>query len=300
MKLPRLLSLAGMSTSLVLATGATSKPKEEDWRSQVPTFRIGLVEQHPLAQDREAIARIEKAYSDALGLQARVYVAPDFQRLMQAQADGRVLYGIYSSTAYAAASLFCNCIKAFAAPKSANGASGISSVLIFRKPAPESIDEIDDFKIGTGPSDNLTAHLLPVRNIAPDGLPLSGEESFLVKAESASALEALFLKKEVDGLFGWEMATDDSQATGTLERLVEKGLEPDASEIIWRSDKVPFGPHAMRSDLPNELFEIAQTFLIDLKEKDIELYEMLEPIRQGGFGAISHEDYQPVMDVLDR
>lgn len=253
-----------------------------------------------MRQDRDAIARIEKAYSEALGLQARIYVAPDFRRLMQAQADGRVLYGIYSATAYATAIRYCNCIKAFAAPTSADGATGIRSVLIFRKPAPESIDEIDDSKIGTGPEDNLTAHLLPVRTIAPDGLPLSGEESFLVKAKSASDLETLYLKKEVDGLFGWEMVGEDDQITGTMDRLVGKGLEPESSEIIWRSEEIPFGPHAMRSDLPEELFQIARDFLIGLKETDIELYEILEPLRQGGFSAISHEDYQPVMDVLDR
>ncbi|KFB11329.1 phosphate/phosphite/phosphonate ABC transporter substrate-binding protein [Nitratireductor basaltis] len=293
-------SLAALGACLVVATGATSEPKSDNWREELSTFRVGLVEEHPLAQDPNAIARVEKAYSDALGLEARIYVAPDYQRLMQAQADGRVLYGIYSATAYAKASLFCNCVKAFVAPRSVDGASGIRSVLIFRKPAPESMDDIDDFRIGIGPTDNLTANLLPIRNIAPDGLPLSGEESFLTKAGSASELERLFLKKEVDGVFGWTSAGDEELADGTFSRLLEQGTTADESEIIWQSETIPFGPHAMRSDLPEELFDLAQAFLTKLKDDDIELYELLEPLRQGGFSEVSHEDYRPVIDVLER
>ncbi len=53
------------------------------------------------------------------------------------------------------------------------------------------------------PADSIAGHQLPLAAFQPTGKPLSGEETFFVKAESAEAAEAMLAEGSVDAIFGW-------------------------------------------------------------------------------------------------
>ena len=96
-------------------------------------FRIGLIAQPGEEAQIEGLANIKARFSSELGLPVEVFVARDYALLAQAQIDGRIDYAAYSTTAYAAAQLRCDCLTPLAAPFDATGGKGFYSVLIIRR-----------------------------------------------------------------------------------------------------------------------------------------------------------------------
>jgi phosphonate transport system substrate-binding protein len=273
----------------VLAALLAAQPAWADWKTEVGTLRIGMI--GPAGAAIEGAATIEAAYAQALGLPVRIFVARDFAALIEAQARGRIDYAVYSATAYAAAEAVCGCVEPIAAPTAADGASGLVAVLIRRKAgggAPASI---------VLARDDATAWLA-LAGAAPN---LVGDAG-MIEADGASAAEDLFVAGEAEALLGWapHHPAGGEPAAGTLVRLAARGLAPDELELVWTSAPLRFGPHAVRSDLPNDLKDLLATFLAGLGAARPEVLELLEPHRQGRFARVSEADYAAARAIVER
>src|SRR5690606_15626025 len=119
---------AGLAALAVLAC----HPAEAGWREDLGTFRIGVVAAPGAGNAIPGLTLLTDAYSRALGMTVQVMVARDYAALIEAQAERRVDYAIYSASAYALATLRCGCVEPLAAPTDADGAAGIRSILITR------------------------------------------------------------------------------------------------------------------------------------------------------------------------
>lgn len=257
-------------------------------------FRIGMV-----AQDGEpAIAglpAIKNAFSGALGMAVEVFVARDYAALIEAQAGGRIDYAVYSTAAYAAASIRCGCIRPVAAPVAANGSIGLRSVLIVRPGGQAGT-------IAIGPADSLAARLAPLA-LWPAAAS-AGAEGRLVEADSASAAQALFVDGAVDGFFGWIPAWPDGaqaageQAAGSPARLRLAGLEAGEYEIRWRSPPLRYGPHAVRTDMPQEQVALLARLLTRAAHDDPEFAFHLGGLHGGGFAEAAKGDYAAAIEAL--
>src|SRR5690606_15870835 len=133
------------------------------------------------------------------------------------------------------------------------------------------------------------------------GKPLSGREAFFVQAESAEAAEAMLVDGSVDAIFGWMPAAPRGASEiegGTLARLAAAGVDRAALTIVWRSDVLRYGPHAVSSSLDPEPKRRLTACLTGLREADPDMYERLETHRMGGFTAASHADYAAAFDMV--
>ena len=214
-------------------------------------FRIGLIAQPGEEAQIEGLANIKARFSSALGLPVEVFVARDYAVLAQAQIDGRIDYAAYSTTAYAAAQLRCDCLMPLAAPLDATGAKGLYSVLIIRREGAGVKG-----RLAVGPEDSLATRLVPLA--ASLEAQAARAEGRLVKATSATEAQAMFLQGKVDGFFGWMTARpltliEEGVApspTGVFLQLSAAGLENSAWRIAWQSALLPYGPHVVRNNLP--------------------------------------------------
>ena len=91
------------------------------------TFRIGMIAADG-SQAVPGLSAIKRAYSQALGIPVEIFVARDYASLIDAQAKSRIDYAIYSTTAYATASLLCSCLEPVVAPLGDDGATGIVAI----------------------------------------------------------------------------------------------------------------------------------------------------------------------------
>ncbi|WP_167392012.1 phosphate/phosphite/phosphonate ABC transporter substrate-binding protein [Mesorhizobium sophorae] len=297
--------------ALMLVQGALwSNPAHADWRDDIGTFRIGIVAEPGAGNTVPGLARLTDAYTKALGMKVEIVVARDYAALIEAQANARIEYAIYSATAYATASQRCGCIEPLVAPVDFDGAIGIRSVLLTRDGKLPDLAAMESHRIAMAPSDSVGGSLLPLAALTAEGRKISQDAPFLVHAESAAAAETMLLDGKADGLFGWVTAAADgrpeasgtqasgAQASGTQARLEATGLSAAALQVVWASGLLRYGPHAVRSDLNPEAKRRLTVFLTNLKSMTPDIYDLLESKHSGGFAIVVPKDYDMAAAVV--
>lgn len=272
-----------------------------DWRDQIGTFRIGIVAEPGAGNTVPGLALLTDAYGKALGMKVEFVVAHDYAALIEAQANARIQYAVYSATAYATALERCGCVEPLVAPVDADGATGIRSVLLTRDAKLPDLAAMQTHRIAMAPSDNVGGSLLPLAGLAADGIKISQDAPFLTHAGSAAAAEAMLVDGQADAVFGWERATAENRTAiagdqpadpdGTAARLEAAGIPKAALQIIWTSDVLRYGPHAVRSDLDPEAKRRLTVFLTNLRSQSPEVYDFVEAKHSGGFISAAAGDY---------
>ena len=287
--------------ALLLVQGALwSNPAHADWRDDIGTFRIGIVAEPGAGNTVPGLARLTDAYTKALGMKVEFVVARDYAALIEAQANARIEYAIYSATAYATASQRCGCIEPLVAPVDFDGAIGIRSVLLTRDGKLPDLAALAGHRIAMAPSDSVGGSLLPLAALAAEGRKIAQDAPFLVHAESAAAAETMLLDGKADSLFGWVTAAADGrpEASGTQARLEAAGLSAAALQVVWTSGLLRYGPHAVRSDLDPEAKRRLTVFLTNLKSMTPDVYDLLEAKHSGGFAVVTPKDYETAASVV--
>lgn len=269
------------------------------WREELGTFRIGMVASPGSGAVVEGARAIRDAYARALGMQVEIFVARDYGALIDAQASSRIEYAIHTASSYAAAFRRCSCIEPIVAPVSADGAIGLRSVLIARADGPRSADDLSQARIAFGPQDSATGFRLPLAGFAPGGVPLTGAEPFLVEVAGETEAEQAFLDGRVNAMFGFVAASreDEGPAGGTLARLAAAGAA--APNVLWASNVLRNGPHAVHTSLASEAKDALRDFLTGLRDTDPDVYDLVERRAAGGFAAVVHADYLAALALVD-
>lgn len=280
--------------------GLTAGQAAAGWRDDMKSFRIGMV----AADGDQAIAglsQIKRAFAEALGMSVDILAARDWAALIDAEAGGRVDYAIDSTAAYAATALLCSCVEPVVAPVGEDGTTGIVAVLVTRGGKMAGVTDLAGHRIAVAPPDSLAGSMLPAVALASQAIAQSGNEPYLVRAESASAAEAMLVAGSVDAIFGWATAPVDAGAQrggGTLDRLVAAGLDRAELSVVWTSQPVRYGPHTLRTGIDPEVRTILVEFLTRLKSQRPDVYDLLERDHGGGFVAVSAADYAAALDAV--
>jgi phosphonate transport system substrate-binding protein len=265
-----------------------------DWRDDIGTFRIGIVAEPGAGNTVPGLAVLTEAFTNALGMKVEFVVARDYAALIEAQANGRIEYAVYSATAYATALQRCGCVEPLVAPVDSNGAAGIRSVLLTRDGKLPDLAAMETHRIAMPPPDSVGGSLLPLAGLAAEHVTIAEDSPFMVHAGSVSAAEKMLFDGQVDALFGWVTATVDGQpllSEGTQARLELAGLSPSAFQVVWTSGLLRYGPHTVRSDLDPEAKRRLTVFLTNLKSTTPDVYDLLESKHAGGFLTVAPKDY---------
>ncbi|PDQ20431.1 phosphonate ABC transporter substrate-binding protein [Mesorhizobium sanjuanii] len=294
-------ALKASAAILALLGASWPGPARADWRDDIGTFRIGIVAEPGAGNSVPGLALLTDAYTKALGMKVEFVVARDYAALIEAQADARIEYAIYSATAYATASERCGCVEPLVAPVDSDGAFGIRSVLLTRDDKVPDLAAMAGHRIVMSPSDSVGGSLLPLAGLAAEGVKVGEDAPFLTHASSAAAAEAMLVDGEADALFGWiPSAADDRPeiAGGTVARLEAAGLSKTALQVVWKSGLLRYGPHAVRSDLNPEAKRRLTVFLTNLRSISPDIYELLEAKHSGGFTVARPRDYAMAAAVV--
>jgi phosphonate transport system substrate-binding protein len=292
---------AAKAAAAILLALSCAAPALAGWREDMKTFRIGMIAEDGAGQTVPGLSTLKRAYSQALGLPAEIFVARDYASLIDAQASGRVDYAIYSASAYATASLLCACVEPVVAPVGADGTTGIVAILVTRDGRLKDLSELSRRRVAVGPEDSVAGFMLPQLGLAGQAIALDGSPSHIVRADSQAAAEAMLADGSVDAIFGWAPAgTGPEVSGGTLDRLVAAGVEKSSLAVVWRSPPLRYGPHALRTGLDVELRRVLVTFLTRLKALQPDVYDLLETRHGGGFVEVAPQDYATAVDMVSR
>jgi phosphonate transport system substrate-binding protein len=279
----------------LLVAVALASPASADWREDMKVLRIGIVADGDAAYRLGTLEPFRVYIQDRVGLPVEIVPAPSYDALIDAQARGDVGYALYSATSYATAVLRCDCVEALAAPIAADGALGFYSVLLAR--SNDEIASLADAKgkrVALGPADSVSGRLVPLQAFATDGIdPKSYFLSVATYPSPDAAVEAL-LDGEVDLAAAWSSLTGSAVQGydfGALTHLVAEGrLDMRQVKIVWQSALIPFGPHAVRFDLPAELKAILSGALLTMATTDPEALDAIDRLGYGGGGFATPDE----------
>lgn len=270
-----------------LITLLTTLPAHGEWRDEVPVLRVGYLSTGSAAAEAARLEPFRAYLESAIGQSVELMPAATYGGLIEAIADGRTKYAMLSATAYAAAARSCDCVEPLAVPSAFDRSTAFRAILLTRANGRfASLADLAGARVALSAEDSVAGRLLPMRAFAEAGI----EPRIETVAGPEAAVRAL-VAGEVDAAAAWSSMAGDATAGysfGALTRLVIDGrLAMEDVRVIWQSPPVPFGPHAVRTDLPSELKLLLADALFDMAVRSPEALEAVDRSGYGGGGFVS-------------
>lgn len=282
----------GGLVAVALSLPLSVPPALADWRDDVKVLRVGILGGTDPAYRLATLEPFRVYLQDKTGVPVEIVPAATYDALIDAQAEGRVDYAIYSATAFATAVVKCDCVEAFAAPVAADGSLGFYAILVGR--AGDSIATLagaEGKRIGLGPADSVAGSIVPRHALAADGIDPDAYFLGITEFPAPELAVKAMLRGEVDVAAAWSSLTGSESlgySFGTLNRLVAEGmLGMERIRIVWQSRLIPFGPHSLRTALPSELKGVLSGALLSMAREDPEALDAVDRLGFGGGGFAS-------------
>lgn len=284
---------------LVAAVIGTPAPAAE-----LTVLRVGI-----LAPDRPAatVAHLEpfRAWlADRAGLPVELMPVTNWRALNELQANGSVQYAIDSATAYASADAMCGCVVPLVAPLAFDGSRGFHAILLVRADSPiGALADMKGVRIGLSGVDSLAGRLLPMKALAAAGVSPADLADQVIYDSPEGAIAALE-EGAVDVAAAWSSLSGDAASGysfGVLQQMVMDGrLSMADVRFVWQSEVIPFGPHTVLSDLPQDLRQKLADAMVALEGEAPEIVDLLDRngLETGGFVPAAPEDYASVAALV--
>ncbi len=280
----------------------TSVNAQADWRRDIGIFRIGIITSE---QSVEALDRLEPfklAISEALDMDVEFFRASNAMSLMNALADERIEYAIFSASGYALAWASCECIEPIAVPRSKDSTDGYHTILISAPDGPKTLKNLIGNKIGVLSKNSITGSALVTHVLSQDNVFIGNEKTPFITNENGEKTLKAFSAGEFKVLIGWSSMTGNPSSgysRGSLRQLAEAYNIPVRNyKILWKSDQIPHRTHVMRKKLHGDSKTILRNTLLAMNEKDPVAYDSIEPVYGGGFVAGRHERFEQLIDLM--
>lgn len=287
---------------LLAAVGflAVGSQAHADWREELGTFRVGIAMKDGERYEPDRFEGFRQAAAQALGMPVEIVQARDASALIDAQASSRIEYSILSALGYATAYAMCECIEPLAAPVSDDGATGIRSILLAQNAQVSGISEVGGARIAAGPANSVGGDLLPAAGFSWQGKPFARSGLDIVQVETSGEALRMLAAGEVAAAFTWEYARPGSPPAFTdgPQNYVHEITDGEYT-VLWRSDPIRFGPHAIRRNLPAEARSALRRMLLSLDRDAPSVYDAVSPALGGGFRPASHDDYRHALRLAD-
>jgi phosphonate transport system substrate-binding protein len=293
-------------TALVMgATALTSTAAlAQDWRDEVPVFRIGLLGGENEA-DRLRDHACQEAYlEERLGVDVELFPASDYAGVMQGLLAGQLEFAGLGSAGYAGIYLQDEtAVEPLYTVMQSDGSLGYYSVMYsLADSGIESLADMEGRSLAFADPNSTSGYLVPSFELAEElGGPLEGyfaETGFGGGHEQAVVA---VLQGQYDAGVTWTSGVgnyEEGFSRGNLRSMVDRGmLDMNEIQIIWQSNLITNGPRVIRSDLPQELKDLVMGAMMQLQNHDRACFDAINDGESMGYWPIDHEFYEPIINM---
>ena len=295
-------NISAFFLAFAIAVLATIDVSKADWRKDIGVFRIGIITSDKSQEALDRLTPFKLAISEALDIEVDFFRARNATTLINALADERIEYAIFSASSYALAWVSCECIEPVAVPRSNDSTDGYHTILISAPDGPKSLEEVKGNSIGVLSDSSITGIALVKHVLGEKNIIIGDEQTPTTKKETADQTLEAFLEGEFKLLIGWSSMTGDpavGYSRGNLRQLSNKLSSSVRNyKVIWKSDQIPHRPHVMRKKLHGDAKKILRNTLLAMNEKDPVAYDSIEPVYGGGFVAGRHERFTQLISLI--
>ena len=294
-------------TFLALLTGATALTSTaalaQDWRDEVPVFRIGLLGGENEA-DRLRDHACQEAYlEERLGVDVELFPASDYAGVMQGLLAGQLEFAGLGSAGYAGIYLQDpEAVRPLYTTMQMDGSLGYYSVMYTRADSGiETLEQMEGRSLAWADPNSTSGYLVPLAELR--GMGIEPESFFSETGFGGGHEQAVIavLNGQYDGGVTWTSGVGDinqGYSRGNLRSMVDRDLL-DMSEIniIWQSNLITNGPRVIRADLPQELQDLVMGAMMQLQTIDRACFDAINDGEAMGYWPITTEFYEPIINM---
>jgi phosphonate transport system substrate-binding protein len=295
-------------TFAVLAMGATALTSTaamaQDWREDVPVFRIGLLGGENEADRLREHACQEAYLEERLGVDVELFPASDYAGVLQGLLAGQLEFAGLGSSGYAGIHLQDpDAVEPLYTTMQVDGSLGYYSVMYTRADSGiESLEDMEGRSLAFADPNSTSGYLVPSYELAnEEGLDLETYFSETGFGGGHEQAVVAVLNGQYDAGVTWTSGVGDinqGYSRGNLRSMVDKDmLDMSEINIIWQSNLITNGPRVIRTDLPQELKDLVMGAMMQLQVQDRECFDAINDGESMGYWPINHEFYEPIINM---
>ena len=292
-------------TALVLGATALTAPAAfaQDWREDIPVFRIGLLGGENDADRLRDNACLQEDLAELLGVPVELFPAPDYAGVMQGLLADQLDYAQLGASGYAGIYLQDpEAVEPLFVSAESDGATGYFSVMYTLASSDiTSLEDMEGRTLAFADPNSTSGYLVPRAEMTRAGIDI---DSYFAETGFGGGHEqavVAVLNGQYDAGVTWVSGVgepSEGYTRGNLRSMIDNGLLDMADlRIIWQSSQIPNGPIVVRTDLPQEAKDIVSDYLANLLESDPECYYSVTAGEGQGFVAVDHSFFEPVVEM---
>lgn len=295
--------LTGQLAAAIALSALAAPAAAQDWKEQMPVFRVGLLGGENEADRLKENACYEDLLEEALGVPVELYPASDYAGVMQGLLAGQLEAAGLGASGYAGIHLQDpEAVEPFVTNSEADGSTGYYSVMYtLADSGIGSIEEMEGKSLAFADPNSTSGYLVPKTEMESSGIV--PEEYFGTVGFGGGHEQAVVavLEGQYDAGVTWVSGLGEKSegyTRGNLRSMVEKDMLDMADlEIIWQSSLIPNGPRVYRTDLPQEVKDILLELHVNMAETDPECFASISEGEGGDFVPIDHAFYEGVVEM---
>ncbi len=290
-------------TALLLGATAVTPAMAQDWRDEVPVFRIGLLGGENEA-DRLRDHACQEAYlEERLGVDVELYPASDYAGVMQGLLAEQLEFAGLGSAGYAGIYLQDpEAVRPLYTTMQIDGSLGYYSVMYTRADSGiETLEQMEGHSLAWADPNSTSGYLVPQAELQAAGIDIDSYFSQTGFGGGHEQAVVAVLNGQYDGGVTWTSGVGDiaqGYSRGNLRSMVDRDmLDMDEINIIWQSNLITNGPRVIRANLPQELQDLVMGAMMQMQTTDRECFDAINDGEALGYWPITSEFYEPIINM---
>lgn len=274
----------------------------EGWKDDYQTINMGFLSGEN-EQDRLTRTAPLKAHLEAtLGVKVEIFLAGNYDGVIQAMAADQIEFAFHGSSSYAAAYTATDGnVVPLLTSQNKDGSTGYYSIITVRCDSGyASVDDLEGKVLAFADPDSTSGYAVPYFNLVDQGYDPT---TFFSAAPFSGSHEA-GVQGVVNGTFDAAATWQDNEFSGVWQRMEQKEMiEVGQVCVIWESPEITSGPLTARKNLPAEMIEEVAAAVEAFPTADPEgwnFYTSFDPADDNptvGYVRVDHDRYQWIIDM---
>lgn len=292
------LTTTAIATLLAMPAFAQSA----DWRTDYQTVNIGFLsgenEKDRMTRTEPLVKHLEKT----LGVNVEIFLAGNYDGVIQAQAANQIEFAFHGSSSYAAVYTETEGkVTPLLTSKNLDGSTGYYSTIVVRCDSGiTSIEQLEGKTLAFADPDSTSGYAVPLFNLVQQGYE---PETFFGAIPFSGSHEA-GVQGVVNKTFDAAATYQDTKLAGVYQNMERKGMiEPGQVCVIWESPEITSGPFTASPNLPAEMIAdvtAAVEAFPTADEEGYKFYTSFDPADDNptvGYVRVVHDRYQWIVDM---
>jgi phosphonate transport system substrate-binding protein len=287
------------AVAATIGIGALAVPAAAgDWREEYPTLTLGVITSENEADRIQRYKPVRAYLEKKLGVKIKWRSATDYAGIIEGVKARKIEIARFGPASYAKAWLVTKGkVEPLVGELDKKGSFGYNAVVVVKQDSPyQSIEDLKGKKFAFADPNSTSGHQAPRYFLSEKGIDA---DTFFGKVAFSGSHENSVMAL-LNGTFDAAATWWRSEERSNMKRMEDKKMiAPGQWRIIWKSPKLPSSPWAMATWMPEKMRDEVRDVLFNMPKDDPEVWKALTDGKASGYRKVTHEDYEPIVRMIN-